>query len=290
MIPNGKLIPIGGSEARSPQDEAQTASQREADFFNNGVLAEVLTEINGPASRLVVIPAASGEPDEVVQLYQDAFGTLGCQSVKILRIDDRTQTDQPDHLQMIREADGVFFTGGDQARLVEKLVGSALLELLLARYQHEGLVIAGTSAGAAAMAHCMIAEGDSEESLRKGMVEVQAGLSLLPSVIVDTHFAQRGRLLRLIEALLQKPGLFGLGLSEDTGVVITEGNCLRAIGSGSAFVVDTYAISQNAYARINEQEPISVGNLKLHVLARGACYQLDTQQFIPPSNLFSPNS
>lgn len=280
--PTGKLIPIGGSEARNPGDEAERDGRSPADFFRNGVLADVLNEINGPASRLVILPAASGVPDEMAPLYTEAFGMLGCRQVEVIQLMDRSQTDHPHNLQRIRQADGVFLTGGDQAVLVEKLAGSAFLQILIERYQHEGFVIAGTSAGAAAMSRTMLKEGDSEESLRKGMAETQPGLGFLSSLIIDTHFAQRGRLPRLTEALLQQPTLIGLGLSEDTGVVITRGNCLQTIGSGSSFILETNTITQTNFSRLAAGEPISVGNLKVHVMGRNARYRIDGRQFMAP--------
>lgn len=273
--PKGKLIPIGGHEARSPADEAAKQTRQPTDFFRNGVLAEVLSEIKGTASRLVIITAASEIPEEMGQLYIDAFGQLGCRQIDCLHIPDPSQTDRPGHHQKLAQADGVLFTGGDQAALAEKLVGSALMTQLTTRYQQEPFVIAGTSAGAAAMAKFMIKEGDSGESLLKGMAEIQPGLALLPSLIVDTHFAERGRFPRLVDALLQHPGLPGLGLSEDTGTVITNGNTLRVIGSGSAFLIDTRQTDQTNYLLAGPGESVSSTNLQVHILARGAQYILD---------------
>lgn len=288
--PKGKLIPIGGSEARSPEDEAAVDTRQPNDFFHDGVLKEVLTEIKGPASRILVIPAASSVPDEMGDMYREAFGMLGCSGVDVLQIHERSKTDRDDHLKRLAQADGVIFTGGDQAVLVEKLTDTVFLKRLTDRYQHENFVIAGTSAGAASMAKLMIKEGDSGESMRKGMVDMQLGLSLLPQVIVDTHFIQRSRLPRLTEALLQNPGLIGLGLSEDTGVVITNGNCLRTIGSGSAFVVETADVTETNYESAGESEPVYLNNLKLHILARGASYRIDKRLFMAPQKLPLANS
>ncbi|MDB5243324.1 MAG: cyanophycinase, partial [Spirosoma sp.] len=237
-IPKGKLIPIGGGEAKGLEDDNSSSELRQIDFFASGILAEFLSEVKGKDSRIVIIPAASQIPKEVGKDYLDAFHKLGCKNVHVLFISSAEDADRKGNMERINEADGVLFTGGDQTQLIDKLLDSELLKRIQERYQYEDFVIAGTSAGAAAMPRLAIKEGKSAESLIKGLIETEKGLSLLPEAIIDTHFMQRSRLPRLTEALLRNPGLLGIGLCVDSGVVISEGNVMRAIGSGGVFILD----------------------------------------------------
>lgn len=277
--PKGKLIPIGGSETKSPTDQNATSDLRPTSFFESGILAEILHEIKGADSRIEVIPAASGVPQEMARAYREAFHKLGCKQVHVLTFDTPTDADRPANLKRIEEADGVLFTGGDQTKLIDTLLDTRLLARLQERYRNEDFVIAGTSAGAAAMPRLAIKEGKSGESLLKGLIETEKGLSLLPEAIIDTHFMQRSRLPRLIEALLRNPGLLGIGLCRDSGVVISGGNLMRAIGSGNVFIVDAEGLTTTNYSQVAELEPIYVNNLRINILAKGASYFLNDRIF-----------
>jgi cyanophycinase len=279
LIPKGKLIPIGGGEAKGPDSEAASSELRQTHFFTSGILEQFLHEVKGTDSIIEIIPAASELPKEMGQAYIDAFRKLGCRTVHVMNFTSPEEADQATHLKRIKKADGVLFTGGDQDKLVNTLLDSQLLQIIQDRYMQEDFVIAGTSAGAAAMPRLALKEGKSAESLIKGLVETEKGLSLLSEAIIDTHFMQRSRLPRLVEALLRNPGLFGIGLCVDTGVVITEGNCLRAIGSGGVFIVETDAVKNTNYYEIPELQPVCVDNLRIHILAAGATYQFRERVF-----------
>jgi cyanophycinase len=278
-VPKGKLIAIGGSELKEPGDHAASSELRQKDFFASGILVEFLAEVKGKQSRIEVIPAASEIPQEMGESYQKAFRALGCKNVHVLSIDGSEQADSPQNLQRIEKADGVLFTGGDQTRLVNTLLDTLLLAKIHERYQNEEFVIAGTSAGAAAMPKLAIKEGKSAESLIKGMVETIKGLSLLPQAIIDTHFMQRSRFSRLTEALLRNPGLLGIGLCTDSGVVISGGDALRAIGSGSVCLIDTDNVGETNYSKVAELQPVYVSNLRVNLLAKGASYYLQDRLF-----------
>lgn len=278
-VPKGKLILIGGGEAKDPDDKAVSSELRQVDFFKLGILAEFLTEVNGPASRIEVIPAASDIPDEMGESYLKAFRELGCNHVHVLPINSHNQANNRENLQRIDKADGVYFTGGDQTTLVDKLLDTALLARIHERYENDDFVIAGTSAGAAAMPALAIKEGKSAESLVKGMVETEKGLSLLPQAIIDTHFMQRSRFPRLTEALMRNPGLLGIGLCTDSGVVISRGDVLRAIGSGSVFIIDTDNVRDTNYYEVPELQSVYVNGLRVNVLAKGASYYLKDRLF-----------
>ncbi|QJW89601.1 cyanophycinase [Spirosoma taeanense] len=280
LIPKGKLIPIGGGEAKSQGDNEVSSDTRPSLFFESGILEEFLEEINGKDSRIEVIPAASELPEAVGQDYLNAFHKLGCKNVHVMRIDSPDDTDKADNLRRVEKADGVLFTGGDQTILIKKLLDSKLLQTLQERYHNENFVIAGTSAGAAAMSKLAIKDGKSAESLIKGLIETEKGLSLLPGAIIDTHFMQRSRLPRLTEALLRNPGLLGIGLCVDSGLVISQGNVLRAIGSGGVFIVDTDGVKDTNYHEIPELVPVYVNNLRINILAKGASYFLNDRIFV----------
>jgi len=284
IVPTGKLIPIGGKEAKGPNDEELDDYLQPVDFHEGGILQEVLSEIKGTASRILIIPAASSIPQEMGPLYLDAFANLGCHQVEVVYFEDPAEADHPDNLRRLEEADGVLFTGGDQVKLTEKLSGTAFARRLKERYEREGFVVAGTSAGAMAMSGYMIREGDSAEPLLKGIVDTGKGLGLLPQAIVDTHFMNRGRLARLTEALLRHPECVALGISEDTGLVIGGNGRMRAIGSGVVIVIEANEAGETNYHEAEKHEPVYIENLRLHILARGACYSITDRRFITESD------
>lgn len=279
QAPQGKLIPIGGKEARGPEDEKSDVLQP-VDFSENGILKELLAEMRGCNSRLVIIPTASRIPDEMGEMYLNAFGHLSCPHVEVLNVRDRRQADSKRALDLLAGADGVFFSGGDQSRLTRCFADTEFLNLLRQRYQRENFVVAGTSAGAMAMAKHMITEGESAEPVLKGLVDTDAGLGLFPEALIDTHFMNRGRLARLTEALLLHPRCVALGLSEDTGVVVSRGDHLRAIGSGVVLIIEADDIGQTNYKRAKKGEPVFIENLRMHILARGACYSVSKRRFV----------
>lgn len=278
-VPKGKLIPIGGGEAKSQGDNESSSEVRQSNFFESGILGEFLEEVKGVDSIIVVIPAASEVPKEVGKDYVEAFDKLGCKNVHVLYIDSAEDADKKENLKLIDQADGVLFTGGDQTKLIDTLLDTQLIAKIQDRYQNSDFVIAGTSAGAAAMPKLAIKEGKSAESLIKGLIETEKGLSLLPEAIIDTHFMQRSRLPRLTEALLRNPGLLGIGLCVDSGVVISRGDVLRAIGSGGVFIVDADNVKDTNYYEVPELQPVYVNNLRINILAKGASYYLRDRIF-----------
>ncbi|MGV3560510.1 cyanophycinase [Larkinella arboricola] len=279
ITPKGKLIPIGGSEAKDQGDNESSSELRQSHFFESGILSEFLQEVKGPDSRIEIIPAASEIPDEMGKEYLKAFHQLGCKNVHVLQIDSYEDADRAENLNRIAKADGVLFTGGSQDQLIEKLLDTQLIQRIQERYQNDDFVIAGTSAGAMAMARLAIKEGKGGESLIKGMMETEKGFSFLPDAVIDTHFMQRSRFPRLTEALLRNPGLIGIGLCIDSGVVISEGNIMRAIGSGGVFIIDADEVSQTNYHEVPELEPVYLHNLRVTILARGASYFLKERSF-----------
>ncbi|MCE6991225.1 cyanophycinase [Dyadobacter sp. CY323] len=277
-LPKGKLIPIGGKEARDHEAE-NTDDARHVKFENEGVLQEVLNEMKGADSKVAVITTASSEPDEMGEMYLETFGNLGCNQVTILNLTGRN-VDSKKSLEILAGVDGVFFTGGDQKRLIDKICDTKFIALMKERYQNEEFVIAGTSAGAMAMSAAMIEEGSSTESLLKGIVELSEGFTLLPKTIIDTHFMSRGRFARLAEALLMRPGFIAIGICEDTGLVITGGQHMRTIGSGVAMILEADDIKKTNFKEAKKMRPIFVEGMQMHILAEGASFSLEKRKMI----------
>jgi cyanophycinase len=276
-LPKGKLIPIGGKEARGPEDEKDSGS-RPVVFENEGVLKEVLTEMKGAGSKLAVVTTASLIPEEMSEMYLEAFGKLGCENVSVLNLNGNNVNSKKT-LEVLSAVDGVFFTGGDQNRLIDKLRDTQFMDLLKDRYQNDDFVIAGTSAGAMAMSAVTISEGTSTESLLKGIVELSRGFGLLPNAIIDTHFMSRGRFSRLSEALLMNPGFIAIGLCEDTGLVISD-NYVRTIGSGVAMILETDGIKNTNFKQAKKMQPVYVEGMGMHILAKGAGFSLQERKMV----------
>jgi cyanophycinase len=265
--PKGRLLLIGGHEQREALD--QNAPEQSADF----ILQRFVDEL--PARRtVVVIPTASEEPDEAAQDYIEAFTALGIEQVEVLNIQSREQANRPEALDMLNRADGVMFTGGDQLRLTALLGGTALLARLDERYQHEPIVIAGTSAGAAAMSTPMIYQGRNDAGFLKDEIHITTGLQLLRDVAVDTHFIKRGRIVRMAQIIATNPGCLGLGLEEDTAVLVTKGRELEVIGNGIVVLLDGHECTGNTIYEVQPGEVFSVRDLRLHLLAKGQRFTL----------------
>lgn len=277
--PRGKLIPIGGSENKGSSILPQYEAKDHLHFFEFGILKRIISEMKGVDSVIEVITTASVIPEEVGDTYLQGFAKLGCSKIGVLHIKNREDTLNADYLKRIKDADGVMFTGGNQLRLSTIFGGTEFFKILYHRYIHENFVIAGTSAGAMAMSNTMIYQGTSTGALLKGAVKITTGLALIKDVIIDTHFVTRGRFGRLAQAVASNPGAIGIGLGEDTGVLITEGSKMEAIGSGLVLIFDGHSINHSNIADIEEGQPISIEHLIVHVMAKGNLYDLEERKF-----------
>jgi cyanophycinase len=225
-------------------------------------------------SVIEVITTAAPAPLESGQAYVEAFEELGLPNVHFMHIDEANAADQPRYLERIQKADVVFFTGGDQRRLLEFLQDTRINALLRQRYWHEQLLIAGTSAGSAAMSDKMIYEGYGPYSLEKGRTKLSGGLSFIQGVYIDTHFAERGRFGRLAIAVSQHPDYIGIGLGEETGIIIREGNILEVFGIGVVTIIDGSEIKNSNIQEVAPGLPIAVEHLVMHLLVEGQQYML----------------
>ena len=277
----GKLIAIGGAEDKGTDLEAGKFQRNNLNFFELGILSRIVEEAGGPLSRIEVITTASMIPYEVGDNYLNAFGKIGCTNIGVMHIRNRADAANAEYLERITTCDVVMFSGGNQLRLSSTFGGTAFLETVLDRFYNEpAFVVAGTSAGAMAMSNTMIYEGNATRAHLKGEVKITTGLGFMDDVIFDSHFEKRGRFARLAQAVAANPSCIGIGLGEDTGMIITGGNKMEAIGSGLVMIVDGHDIMHSNIADIPDGNPISIENLKVHFCEHGNGYLLKQRTFL----------
>ena len=271
----GTLIPIGGNEDKGiDENEMYTL-----EFIDEGILYHVVKEAGGIDAKIVIIPTASSIPVEVGENYIEAFTTLGCKNVTVLDIRSKEDSQKQESIDLIKSANCIMFSGGNQSKITDKIGGTTIHDILIDRYNNEsGFVIAGTSAGAMAMANHMIAGGSATEAFVKGAVTMYKGLGLIPELIIDTHFIRRGRFGRQSEAVAKHPSLIGIGLAEDTGMIIKNGNDCTVIGSGMAIVFDGSKLTHNNENILKEGTPMTMANLKVHVLSNSDHYDIKNRK------------
>lgn len=269
-VPKGKLIIIGGAVDMNTNLGTQEyiVKPNHLKFFEEGILKRIITESAKQTRSIVeVITTASQIPDLVGAEYIDAFNLLNVNQIGVLDIRKREDAFIKEYLDRIRKADVVMFTGGDQLRLSSIFGGTEFLQILKTRYQNENFVIAGTSAGAAAASTNMIYKGQSNKALIKGEVQITAGLGFIDSVIIDTHFVQRGRIGRLLYAVASNPGMLGIGLGEDAGLLITGGTMMEAIGSGLTMLVNGRKMAETNIYDVEMGSPVSIKNMRVSVMS-----------------------
>jgi cyanophycinase len=257
----GQLVIIGGGEDKEN---------------NCTVLREFVRRAGGTQARIIVLTAATSLPREVGEIYIRLFERLGVESVRVINTEYREDSEKPEALGAAQQATGIFFTGGDQARIIGLIKGTKLDSEIHKRYA-EGAVIAGTSAGAAMMPDVMIIEGQSETHPRADVVEMGPGMGFLPNIVVDQHFAQRGRLGRLISALMLQPAVLGVGIDEDTAVIVN-GDEFEVVGSGAVTVVDESNATHSNVDGALKDEAFAICGVKLHILPHGYRFNLKTKQ------------
>jgi cyanophycinase len=260
----GTLIIIGGHEDK--QDDRV-------------ILSEVARRAKG--GPLVVVTAATQLPAQVAAEYRAVFAELGVEKLEVL--DVRTRDDAHDEmlLKPLEAANAIFFTGGDQLRITSQIGDTPLFRCLHERYR-QGATIVGTSAGAAAMPETMLIAGPSDSSPHLDDLRMAPGLGLLPGVVIDSHFAERGRIGRLLGVVAQNPRNLGIGIDEDTAIVVEHRTRFSVLGSGAIYVADGQDISYSSLSEHDREGVLSVHSVRLHVLAQGARFDLETRQPEPP--------
>jgi len=280
LIPKGKLIAIGGAEDKGTDLETGRVYRNNLNFFELGILRRIMTEAGGASARIEVITTASTIPHEVGNNYLDAFGRIGCTNIGLMHIRNREDAMNEAYADGVRNCDCVMFSGGNQMRLSAIFGGTGFLKILHERYNNEDFVIAGTSAGAMAMSNTMIYEGNAIRAHLKGEVKITTGLGFLDNVIIDSHFEKRGRFGRLAQAVAANPSCIGIGLGEDTGMLVTDGDKMEAIGSGLVIIIDGHNIRHSNIADIPEGNPISIENLVVHFCEKGNGYVISDRKFL----------
>ncbi|HEX8256235.1 MAG TPA: cyanophycinase [Allosphingosinicella sp.] len=260
----GTLIIIGGHEDRKP-DGKRT------------ILREVARHIHG--GKLVLATVASHQPEGYFDEYEKAFADLDTGELVELYVEDRTRAGDRDKLQVIDDAAGIFFSGGDQLRITSQIGDTGIEAKVRALYERGGL-IAGTSAGAAAMSDTMLVKGTSGETHRIGDLHMAPGLGLIRDVIIDQHFAERGRFGRLLGAVAHNPRVLGIGIDEDTAAVVHDGH-LKVIGSGAVYIVDGEHVTHSNLAEARPDRVLSMHDVCVHVLGTGDSFDIKTRKPVP---------
>ena len=257
---NGRLLIIGGGEDRQDHKD---------------VLERFVALAGGPASRIAVITAASKVGEKLWDIYDAAFEALGVEQRSAIHIDSRSAANDPDTAAAIAACGGIFLTGGDQKRLLA-LVGGTAAEAAMHAALSRGACVAGTSAGASAMSAHMLAHGRNEITPEKGSVGLGAGFGFIQRVIVDQHFSERHRLPRLLTAVAQNPSLIGIGIDEDTALLIEAGCAIEVVGAGTVTVVDGRSMVSNV-ADVRHHAVPEMLNVRLHILPAGARHQVNAE-------------
>lgn len=251
----GVLIVIGGHE------------DKEGDRV---ILKEVARRVG--RGRLVIATVGSHDPEGYFDTYREAFKELGLEKTVELYLGDREQAHDPKKLELLEGAKGVFFTGGDQLRITSQLGDTPLFERVLEVYKRGG-VICGTSAGASALCTTMLVRGNGEESHRLGTLRMAPGLGLVKHMVIDQHFAERGRMGRLLGAVALNPVELGVGIDEDTAIVLNNSS-FSVLGSGAVYVVDGSSVSYSNIAEGEDERTLSIFDVRLHLLAQGDVFDL----------------
>lgn len=251
----GPLIVIGGHE------------DKEGDRV---ILRAVAERLRG--GKLILATIASRQPEGYLESYQKAFADLGVTDLVELYVDDRGETRDEDKLSVFDGAAGVFFSGGDQLRIASQ-IGDTPIERRVLEIHEAGGLIAGTSAGASVMSETMLVGGPNSESHRIGDLNMAPGLGLIRNAIIDQHFAERGRIGRLLGAVAHNPRILGIGIDEDTAIVL-ECERFAVIGSGAVYVVDAEEVTCSNVAEAASATALSLHDVRLHVLASGDGFDL----------------
>ncbi|MFZ3101579.1 MAG: cyanophycinase [Desulfitobacteriaceae bacterium] len=253
----GKLLIIGGAEDKAGECK---------------ILRRFIQESGGRESRITVMTAATQDPRQVGEEYDRLFQELGAKEVRVLDVSDRAQANARGVAQQLDLASGVFFTGGDQLRITG-LLGGTLLGRTLHNLYERGVTIAGTSAGASVMSDAMIVGGVAGTP-KRATLAMAPGLGLLRAVVIDQHFAQRGRIGRLLSAIAQNPYVLGVGIDEDTSILVQADGQFIVVGSQTVTVVDASSSIITNVSESSSEQPLVLSPVLMHVLAEGCKFDL----------------
>ncbi len=270
-IIGGHLLVIGGAEDK---------------YNERRILKKFLELAGGDKAEVLIVPVASDFPEFAADVYTQAFRNLGIANPRVLRATSRQDVVHADVDRLTDGVTGVFMTGGDQMRLVSLLGGTKLAEALRRKVRETNVVMAGTSAGAAAMSTSMIVRGEPSSHPHKNAVKLSPGLGFLKNIIIDQHFSERGRISRLITAVSYNPYNLGIGIDENTAIILDGKGVLEVFGQGTTTIVDGSQISFNEIAEVADNEAFSICGVQFHVLRDGLVYNYLERHPIQPTNEF----
>ena len=270
-IIGGHLLVIGGAEDK---------------YNERRILRKFLELAGGDKAEVLIVPVASDFPEFAADVYTQAFRNLGIANPRVLRATSRQDVVHADPAELLDGVNGVFITGGDQMRLVSILGGTKFSDRLRRMVRDTNVVLAGTSAGAAGMSTSMIVRGESTPHPHKNSVRLSPGLGFLKNIIIDQHFTERGRISRLITAVAYNPYNLGVGVDENTAIILNSAGVLEVFGQGSATIVDGSRITYNEIAEVDEFQSFSVCGVQLHVLRDGLVYDFLERHPLQPKNEF----
>ncbi len=270
-IIGGHLLVIGGAEDK---------------YNERRILKKFLSLAGERDAEVLIVPVASDFPEFAADVYTQAFRNLGIANPRVLRATSRQDVFDADVGSLLDGVTGVFITGGDQMRLVSLLGGTQFAARLRKMVTETNVVLAGTSAGAAGMSTSMIVRGESTSHPHKNSVRLSPGLGFLKNIIIDQHFTERGRISRLIAAVSYNPYNLGIGIDENTAIILDREGNLEVFGSGSITIVDGSKITYNEIAEVDDFQSFTVFGVQLHVLQDGLKYDYIQRRPIPPPNEF----
>ncbi|MGD1702214.1 cyanophycinase [Dapis sp. BLCC M229] len=245
------------------------------------ILQTFFNRAGGINSKLGVIPSASREPAAQGDRYRRVFEDMGAVDIKIFDIRERYQGEDPIWLEYLEDCTGVFMTGGDQLRLCALLAETPLMDNIRSKALEGKIALAGTSAGAAVMGYHMIAGGGSGSSPNRALVDMTNGLAILPELIVDQHFHNRNRMARLLSAIATHPDKVGIGIDEDTCALFERDSQIQVMGKGTVTIIDPIEMSYTNAAKVGVEEPLSLSNLRVHIMCHGDSYDLHSHTMKP---------
>jgi cyanophycinase len=264
----GRLVVIGGAEEKEGGDM--------------DILRRVVELAGGDQARIIVCSSPAGEAEEVFETYRKVFEELGVAEVIPAVIEERNEADVPELLEAMQRATAVFFTGGDQLKLVALIAGTHFAEGMRDRLFHDGLIVAGTSAGAAAMSSVMLIGGTSEGSVRRADVSLAPGLGLWRDTVVDTHFNQRGRVSRLMTVFAHNPQVLGIGIDENSAVEVQLGESFTVLGENAVMVFNGH-VTHSSAPKASDEDVLALTDALVHVLPKGYGFDLQTHRPILPN-------
>lgn len=255
---NGNLIIIGGAEDKEGKKE---------------ILKKVCDCINKDKDMLLIATVATEYPKESEAKYREAFSKLGVKNINVLDISCREDSYYEKNINLVKEAKLVFFTGGDQLRITSLIGGSPVFNELKSLIDR-GIYVVGTSAGASVMSDTMIVEGEDKEDPKKSIINMAPGLGFINNVIIDQHFIQRGRIGRLLAGVAQNPQVLGIGIDENTAIIANKDGNIEIIGEGAVYFIDGSEITYSNVSEQNNNEILSIFNIRIHVLKEGNRFSL----------------